>query len=257
MNDKSSKIIRVPSRCPEDWKPHLAQPDKHWKPGYSAWAVAHAWEEAQGFPPEVLQLFARYGDPFVDLTPLMIIAEHSVPLPFGKTDSQNDVFVLAKAAGQLVSITVEGKKEEPFDKPVKKWLVIKSPGSDKPERLRYLLATLGLDATSPGKVGDIYYQLLHRLASAVLEAKRFNASMAMMLIHSFSPTNRWFKKAFVPFVKMFGAEAGSDRLTKLGISDGILLYAGWVGGDPRFVSVPKPEPFVAGTAVAPIPLAHL
>jgi hypothetical protein len=149
MNDRPSRIIRVPTRCPEDWKHHLAHPDTQWKPGYSAWAVAHSWEEAQGFPPEVRQLFDRFGDPLKDLEPLVIVAEHSVRVPFGETDSQNDVFVLAKAGGGLVSITVEGKKEESFDKQVKDWLPVKSPGSDKTDRLQFLLGTLGLGAAAP------------------------------------------------------------------------------------------------------------
>jgi hypothetical protein len=240
MNDRSSRMIRVPSRCPEDWKHHLAHPDTQWKPGYSAWAVAHSWEEAQGFPPEVRQLFDRFGDPFKELEPLVIVAEHSVRLPFGEADSQNDVFVLAKAGGGLVSITVEGKKEESFDKQVKDWLPVKSPGSDKPNRLQFLLGTLGLGAAAPARVEGIYYQLLHRMASAVLEAKRFSASIAVMLVHSFSPTNRWFGEAFVPFVELFGAEAELNRLVKLGLAETIPLYAGWAKGHSRFLAGPTP-----------------
>ncbi len=31
-----------PTSGPDSWKQWLAKPDKHWKPGYSAWAIAHA-----------------------------------------------------------------------------------------------------------------------------------------------------------------------------------------------------------------------
>jgi hypothetical protein len=36
----------------------------------------------------------------------------------------------------------------------------------------------------------IRYQLLHRAASVVIEAERFNASYAVLPVHSFSPLNQ-------------------------------------------------------------------
>ena len=41
--------IYTPTRSPEDWQEYLARKDKHWKPGYSAWALAHSWQGAAGF----------------------------------------------------------------------------------------------------------------------------------------------------------------------------------------------------------------
>ena len=38
---------------PEDWKIGLAEPEKQWKSGYSAKALAYSWEESGGIPPEV------------------------------------------------------------------------------------------------------------------------------------------------------------------------------------------------------------
>ena len=49
--------IYLPTTRPDDWKRLLAKPDLHWKPGYSAWAVAHAWEAANGVPSEIARLF--------------------------------------------------------------------------------------------------------------------------------------------------------------------------------------------------------
>ena len=81
-----------------------------------------------------------------------------------------------------------------------------------------------------------YYQLLHRTASAIIEAKRFNASLAVMLVHSFSPENRWYEEAYKPFLELFGTSAQLNRLMLLGQPDGIPLYSGWVEGDKRFLS---------------------
>jgi hypothetical protein len=84
-------------------------------------------------------------------------------------------------------MAVEGKFSEPFGPTVDEWL--RNALEGKRERLRFLEEQLGLDtAVSPG----IRYQLLHRGGSAVIEAKRFNATNALMLVHSFSPANDWF-----------------------------------------------------------------
>ncbi len=52
-----SKIL-IPSRGAEDWQRLLAEPEKHWRSGCSAKALAHCWEAAAGFPPSVHDLFA-------------------------------------------------------------------------------------------------------------------------------------------------------------------------------------------------------
>lgn len=56
----------IPARGPDDWKRLLAK-DYHWRTGYSAKALAHCWQTANSFPPEVKAVFdnAR-GSPFRD-----------------------------------------------------------------------------------------------------------------------------------------------------------------------------------------------
>jgi hypothetical protein len=81
----------------------------------------------------------------------------------------------------------------------------------------------------------VYYQLLHRTASAVIEAKRFGATHAAMLVHSFSPANQWFKE-FKDFVALFGAAATIGRLCTVKAKDNLPLHLGWVHGDERFLS---------------------
>ncbi len=53
--------IFVPTNRPEDWKPLLAEPKKHWRTGYSAKALAYSWEEADGFPGTVKKVFKKSG----------------------------------------------------------------------------------------------------------------------------------------------------------------------------------------------------
>lgn len=101
----------VPTEGVESWRKLLAEPDKHWKTGYSARSLAYCWEEAQGFPKSVVDVFQPSPyELFHSIEFLLGIPEHKVDLPpKGGRPSQNDIFVLGKSGDQLVSITVEGK----------------------------------------------------------------------------------------------------------------------------------------------------
>ena len=51
--------IRIPATGPEDWKAFLAEPDKHWKSGYSARSLAYCWQEAGGIPKDVISVLSQ------------------------------------------------------------------------------------------------------------------------------------------------------------------------------------------------------
>lgn len=161
---------------------------------------------------------------------LLAMPEHQVALPGGSRPSQNDIWVLAKSQGQLISIAVEGKVSETFGPTVQEWQAEPSPGKSK--RLTYLLSLLGL-ASVPDTTR---YQLLHRTASAILEAQRFNAAHAVMLVHSFSQSNEWLQDhaAFVDL--MGGGTATCNSMVHAGSRSGIELHLAWVCGDPRYLS---------------------
>ena len=143
-------------------------------------------------------------------------------LPGGRSASQNDIFVLARGDNELISITVEGKKSEPFDKTVAEW---KSEyGKGKDIRLGFLCSELQLE---PEQLDHIRYQLLHRTASAVIEAKKLNAHNALMLVHSFSPTNEWFDD-YCSFLELFGVQGEIDSIVFAKSIDGIDLFFAWV-----------------------------
>jgi hypothetical protein len=52
---------------------------------------------------------------------LLIFPEWKVALPGGQAASQNDAWVLAKCRTGLVSIAVDGKVRESFDKTLDQW----------------------------------------------------------------------------------------------------------------------------------------
>lgn len=213
---------------PGQWAQFLADPIKHWRMGYSARTLAYSWQEADGFPAEVRAALAS-SETFADIEMLLGIPEHQVPLPGGSRPSQNDLWVLARCGSGLVSIAVEGKVGEPFGPTVAEWQAEGSKGKDK--RLAFLCDLLGLPQPVPGA---IRYQLLHRTASALLEAQRFNAPHAVMLVHSFSQSHQWFDD-YSAFVRLFGVETEINRLVSLGPRSDIDLSLCWVVGNPCFL----------------------
>ncbi len=228
-----AKRIFVPTSGPEAWRGLLADPVKHWKPGFSARALATCWEAADNWPPEIAALLASSIEPaLVGAELLLAIPEYTVALPPRGKPSQNDLFVLAKAAdGQLMAMTVEGKVNEPLGATLDEWNATASTG--KAARLRFICAQLGLASEPPGTVR---YQLLHRSVSALVLARRFNARYAVMLVHSFSPVGAWFED-FETFCGLFGSRpAERDVLLPLTMAGGIALYAGWVSGNTAFLN---------------------
>lgn len=221
-----SKIL-IPSNGPQDWQQFLAKPDLHWKTGNSARTLAHSWEAPAGIPAEVAVLMsAAFGQPEL----LFAVPEHKTMLPGGTRESQSDVLALVRHEGGLATYTIEGKVDEPFGETVAEWSRAASPG--KQERLSYICGTLGL-AECPT---DVRYQLLHRTASALIEAERFNASMAGMIVHSFSPQRRWFDD-FARFARLLGAgDLRPGEVAVIGTPSGRPLALGWACGDPAFLT---------------------
>jgi len=221
----------VPTEGVESWRKRLAEPDKHWKTGYSTRSLAYCWEEAQGFPKSVTDVFKSSSfELFHSVEFILGIPEHKVDLPpRGGRPSQNDLFILAKSQDELISIAVEGKVAEPFGPLVSEWMEDASPG--KSERLEFLINLLEINNKD---ISNIRYQLLHRTASALIEAERFCAPHALMLVHSFSQTHEWFED-YVAFSALYGQKAGPGSLVSIGEISGKNLYLGWVTGEPEYL----------------------
>jgi len=219
------KTFHMKTNNLELWKSLLADPEKQWKAGYSAYELAHAWMQTEGVPRSILAAFANTD--FEGIKILYAFPEHQVYLNNNKAPSQNDLFVLGKVNQDLVVVMVEGKVEEPFGDLVKDWLNQASEG--KKERLEFLKHKLQLSRFV--SIDDIRYQLLHRAVSALIEAENLNAKRAIMLVHSFSQANSWFDD-YSRFVSLFGLEAQRDGLSNSVLINGINLSFGWVSDKP-------------------------
>jgi hypothetical protein len=213
--------IYVPSRGIKDWKKLLANSNKQWKTGFSAKELAIRWETANGFPDEfqcVLQKTAF----------LLAIPEYKVFLDTNKAPSQSDLFVFAKDDSGLITIVVEGKKEDSFAKLITNWNTTK--GTSK--RLEFLLGKLEISSPPPPNIGDYRYQLFHRTVSAILLAEKFGAKKAMMIVHSFSQKNTGFDD-YAKFATLLNPEINPqiDEIIECKtLKSGIKLYTGWIKG---------------------------
>jgi hypothetical protein len=118
---------------------------------------------------------------------------------------------------------VEGKVSEQFGPLVSEWF--KDPSDGKKKRLSYLCDIMKLNQD---RVFNVRYQLLHRAASAIIEAKRFTAKNALMLVHSFSQTHEWFPD-FKEFAGLFNVNAQQNQIAHAGSLGDVDLYLGWVG----------------------------
>jgi hypothetical protein len=96
--------IFIPTNGADDWRNFLADPELHWRAGYSARAIASCWEAADGLPREIAGLLRTHPD-FSAVVPELLVAfpEWRVPLPGGQRASQNDVFALVRIGEQTLS----------------------------------------------------------------------------------------------------------------------------------------------------------
>lgn len=220
------KRILIPTNGPESWKRLLSEPDKHWQPGHSAMSTAFSWEKADGIPKEINYLFEHAEKPAMrDASLAIAIPEYKVGLAGGTRPSQNDVFAILTSSGGLISLVVEGKAKEDFDDLLGDWKKRTSPQGVK-TRLADIKEKIGLAIQIPD---SIRYQLLHRMASAVIEAKRFHAPYAVMIVQSFiSDDTKNHYGDFCAFLGLYGKKADKGRLIELAETKGCRLFAAWV-----------------------------
>jgi len=166
--------------------------------------------------------------------------EHETPLAGKGRASVSDVLVFVNMRGARCTVTVEGKKTtDDFDDTVEAWFKeAKTEGArdNRTKRLGGIYSELGL--TNPA-ADKIRYQLLHRAAAAVIEAKRFDTDCAAMVVQSFSPQHQGFED-FAEFLKLFGIDSAKrDTLYETDMP-GMPLYFGWASSAGTVATAPVP-----------------
>ena len=226
-----------PLSVPEDWKPLVGA--DNWVRGHSAYELAHSWQLAAGaFPPAVERVLS--GDPNLrGLRLRRAIVEFATALDTGKAPSMTDLMAQCLLGEEPVIMAVEGKAKERFDLTVDEWLARATKPETRHRRLQFLCELLGLD---PKNVGSLRYQLLHRTASAVLEAAVTGAAQAVVLVHSYSHESSDNRRDWSLFLTALGIDGGLERAVAgsrtLGISSArcsrdIPTTFVWVEDEPR------------------------
>lgn len=223
--------LHLPLIEPEDVIRHLGHQERHWKEGRSAHALTRLWASHNGLPQSIRSILQDH--PIFQSAELIDgFLERQVDIGSAGRPSQTDLLALVGLDKRIATVAIEGKAGEPFGKLVAKWL----DGSEtKNRRLEVLCATLGL---STEQALPLRYQLLHRAASAVYEAKRYRTDLAGILVHSFDDDHLGFSD-FSEFLRALGAkESSAGVLSGPFACEGVSLYAGWVndeapkGGSP-------------------------
>ncbi len=217
--------IYVNAQGLENWQERLASPI-HWKRKHSAYELAVAWENAaslpRGLPIQVAEVLDQCK-PLRDAAVLFAIPEHTVELEGTGRPSQSDLWALLRSATGLISLAVEAKAGEPFGKFIGEWL---GTTTNRQTRLSGLCQTLNVSASQPG-IAQLRYQLFHRTASAVLEARRCGAGQAVMLVQSFQSNTQDFED-FRNFAQYLGATVTKNGLSIAPCVQDITLCLGWI-----------------------------
>jgi hypothetical protein len=228
---------------PEDWK-GLAGEGK-WRETRSAYELAYAWHGApNGIPQGIAAALTQSGVPELSKLKLEVgFVEKPTFLDTPIGPSMTDIMGYARnGSGDPVIFAVEGKATETFGLPVRVWVrgdeataELKAEARpSRARRLRYLADRLGLEVSNDS---ELYYQLLHRTVSGVMEAALHGSACAVLIVHSFAPDDTQNWQAYVAFLKALGA----TEPTKGGISGpialssglGVKLYALWYQDKPR------------------------
>jgi hypothetical protein len=225
-------MILLPSAGRDDWRRFLADPS-HWKVGKSAYECATAWEAAsgtaRGLPPRVAA--ALDSHPSMAHAQLLIaIPELKVDLPPGGHASQNDVWALLRVGDGTVSMAIEAKCGEALGPLVRERLAEAPPNSGVPARLAFLRTSLGLDTAD---VSELRYQLLHRAVSALIQAERFAARTAVLLIQSFGgAADDKSREDYQRFAQAMGCTPAFNAVVPVGRTTAVPLLNGWLTDAP-------------------------
>jgi hypothetical protein len=215
--------ILVPTDGLDSWKARLADPEKQWKRGASAYEAAVSWEIAsrtdRGLPAGIAEVLDKEEE-LRGAKALFVLPEHKVALPGGSRASQTDVWVLLRGPRGLISMAVEAKAEEAFGDTLDVW---KGDSAGKYERLKYLYQVLKCNTELPPATR---YQLLHRTASALIEAERVSAPYAVMMVQSFRNPSPSIGD-YVAFGKCLNIAVSAKDIARVIRHTNPKLYLGW------------------------------
>jgi hypothetical protein len=219
------RLIYAPSGGLATWKRGLTDPAAQWHREKSAFETAVFWEcgamQPRGLHPHLVALLEQ--EPSLEGCDLVAsFPGHRVALPEDMPPSQTDVWAVVRTYAGLVSLSIEGKAGEGFAETVGEWRKQALEGKEK--RLAFLCDKLGL-TSQPSD--ELRYHLLHRTVSALLEAERVDASIAAMVIVSFTDDPK-SRDDFGAFTSCLGAPIGPGQIGRMPSVQHRPLFLGWL-----------------------------
>ncbi len=202
----------------------LARPG-HWKKGRSACEVAKSWFAAGDVPPAVRAVLAT-DSACGDVRLVEAFFEKRTELDSLGRPSQTDVLALLSTRSGYSVLGVEGKVDETFGPTIGEW---DDGSSGKKLRLARLIDRVGLRESS---AAPLRYQLLHRTVATLLEADRYGAKDAYMVVQSFSSERAGFCD-FQAFAEALGIPIEKPGMTsQLLDCRGVRIRIGWAEDKP-------------------------
>lgn len=226
------RLHGAPLTTPIQVKPLLRDPELHWKKGRSAYEAAHAWigqnsKRSPGIPPRVSSALSQ--DPnWSRATIVTGFFEHTTALDTQKGPSNTDLLLVCDLPPGLGVMAVESKAGESFGPRVCDWLADDpSPGKDARWKWACEFFSVGAEACQ-----QLRWQLFHRTASAIIEARRFRSSHAVMLVHDFSGNDSSLDDYLNFAAALTIPNARADGISDARDFAGISLKLAWVTDDP-------------------------
>jgi hypothetical protein len=223
--------LHIATRGIASWRERLAHPDEQWRRQYSAFETAVSWEIAAstkaGLPLPIERLFQDTG--YLNPVLMFAVAEHKVALRGGGGASQADVWAVIGSSRGEVSVAVEAKANESFgDAILKDWLIGSGSANSKAnrhDRWEFVRSYL----PHADSYLEARFQMLHRCAAAVIEAKRLGFQHAAFLVQAFGTPDKSFQDyaVFCEALKI-PAKRGAMATTSV---DNISLCIGWADCD--------------------------
>jgi hypothetical protein len=211
------------------WRARLANPDRQWKRGFSAFETAVSWELAcksiSGLPEPVEKLFCegKYGEPRL----MFAVAEHKVDLPGGNAASQSDVWAVVKTSRGMFSLTIEAKAKEAFgDEMLEKWLIAgetKRSIRNREKRWEHVRKYLPKSES----FFPVRYQMLHRCAASVIEAERLGFRHAGFIVQAFKTSPDKSFQDYAAFCRALNIHPKRGKMATTSVGD-ITLNVGWI-----------------------------
>ncbi len=217
----------ISTRGSGSWRGRLANPGRQWKRKFSALETAVSWELAgdsdSGIPDAVEKVLLHGG--YCAPRLLFGVVEHKVDLPGGRAASQCDVWAVVGTGAGMLSLTVEAKAREAFgDKALVEWLRgngTERSKTNRAERWNYIQAHL----PKSDAFMRVRYQLLHRCAAAVVEAKRLGFPHAAFVVQAFGAPASSFED-YANFCRAVNLPADRGTMATTA-ADGVSLGVGW------------------------------